>query len=371
MLKKFIGWLQKFFPFLGVAALFSALMLFVVFFFNYYDPRSIALAQRINPIYLLIRWDSLHYLDLVLKGYTSPSVLFPLYPLIVAGFSLFFPAIVSGFLVSFLSLAAALYISDRTIVLMLFFPTAMFLPLIYTESLFLLLTVAFFYHLQKRDWLIAAGIGFLATLTRNVGLFLWPIYLLSIFVDLPVSGSRGLIKRAVALIKQKESWYSLAIPSGLLLFCLYSYLEFGDFFAFISGQKGWAQWRSFMWPGATLYHFFKIIFIDPLDQAGLYNFLRIVVFEGGSFLVLVAATIYWFIKKHWPYAMLCLLNALLFSCMYPMISVNRYVVVIFPIFIFLAAVTKKNNWLFYSILALSFFLFIFNIHLFSTGAWVG
>jgi Gpi18-like mannosyltransferase len=377
-------WLKKFLPFLGISTLFLSLILLIVILFNYYDPASISWARRINPFYLLLRWDSFHYLDIILKGYSGPSVFFPLYPLVVFCFSIFFNTILAGFLVSLLSLAGALYyfslllentgnekIKSRTIILLLSFPTAMFFPIIYTESLFLLLTISFFFYIQKRNWLVAALIGFLATLTRNVGVFLWPVYLVSLFIAFYNSSLGNFSQQIIALIKKREFWYSWIVPAGLFIFCLYSYWQFGGFFSFISGQKGWNIWRSFTWPGVSLYNFFKIIFLNSISETGPYNFLRIIVFEGGSFLLLLIATIYWIVKKNWPYVVLCLLNTMLFSCLNPMLSANRYVVVIFPIFIFLAAATKKNNWLFYTIMALFFVFFVFNVYLFSIGSWVG
>jgi len=171
--------------------------------------------------------------------------------------------------------------------------------------------------------------------------------------------------------KKRETYYSLLIPLGLFVYCWYCYLLSGDFLAFISGQKAWSEWHIFMRPGATLMHLYKYYLAVPIADTGLYNFLKIIIFEFGSFILLLAATIYWFIKKHWPYAVFCLLNVLLFSCMYPMTSVNRYAAVIFPIFIFLAAATKKRNWLFYSIAAVFLLFLIFNIHLISVGSWVG
>ena len=308
-------------------------------------------------------------------------VIFPLYPLLVAVFSFFLPSAFSGFLVSFLSLTVALYYfykllrqtgseetTIRAIILLLFFPSAMFFSLIYTESLFLALLVSFFYYAQKRRWLTAAVIGFLATLTRNVGIFLWPIYLIFLFKALT---GDDLKKKIINLIKEKEFWYSLIIPAGLLLYCLYSFWIVGDFFAFVSGQKGWAQWRTFMWPGRTLSNFYHFIFFTPASQFDPFNFIRMVIIEGGSFLFLLASTIYWLIKKDWPYAFFCLFNTLLFSCMFPMLSVNRYTVVIFPIFIFLEKITRKINWLFYSLIVVFFIFFVFNVYLFSTGAWAG
>lgn len=382
-MENILKWLKKIAPFLGLSVLYYSLVLLVVILFNYYNPDSLALVQRINPFYLLLRWDSFRYLDIVLKGYTGSSVFFPLYPIIVSGFSIFFSYILAGFLVSFFSLTTALYylnkliskdngqeIAHRSILLMLFFPTAMFFPLIYTESLFLALVVAFFYYANKKRWLIAVIIGFFATLTRNVGIFLWPVYLVYILMAFYSPSYKKFYEQIINLIKKKEFWYSLIIPAGLFLYCLYTYLQFGDFFAFVSGQKNWAQFHTFMWPGKTFYNFYKIIFENSNGQINSFNFSRIVFIEGGSFLLLLITTIYWIIKKHWPYAMLCLLNTLLFSCMFPMASVNRYVVVIFPIFILLARITKKFDWLFYSVLALLFVLFIFNIFLFSAGIWV-
>lgn len=382
--KIFLNWFKKFSPFLGLSALYFLLVILIVFLFNYYNPNSLAWSQKINPFYLLIRWDSLHYLDIVLKGYSGSSVFFPFYPLIVAGFSIFFSTIFSGFFVSFLSLSVALYYlnnlikkdndketANRSLLLMLFFPAAMFFSLIYTESLFLALLASFFYYTKKKRWITAAIIGFFTTLTRSVGIFLWPVYLVYIFTSFYSASYKELCKQIIDFIKKKEFWYSLIIPAGLIIYCFFSYLKFGDFFSFVSGQKDWAEWHTFMWPGATLYNFYKIIFIDPISQTGLYNFLRIVVIEGGSFLILFIATIYWIIKKYWPYSVFCLLNTILFLFMYPMTSVNRYVVVIFPIFIFLAIITRKFNWIFYSVMALFFVFFVFNVYLFSVGAWVG
>ncbi len=384
MLKTFISWFKKFFPFLGLSALFFLFVLLITFLFNYYNADSLAWAQRVNPYYLLVRWDSIHYLEIALNGFGAPSTFFPFYPFLITLFSLFLPTIFSGFLISFLSLAAALYylnlileeaglgkIYGRTVILLLSFPAALFFSLIYTESLFFFLVIAFFYYLQKRYWRVAALLGFLAVLTRNVGIFLWPVYLVFLLTTLYDFNLGKFWKNLAALIKKKEFWFSLAIPAGLFLYCFYCYLQFGDWLTFIRSQQGWAQWRAFVWPWKTFANFFKIIFLDSIGETSLYNFIRIVIIEGGSFLLLLAATIYWLKKKHWPYAVFCLLNTLLFSFMYPMLSVNRYVVVVFPIFIFLASLTKKYNWLFYSTLFIFIIFFILNVSQFSIGSWAG
>jgi Gpi18-like mannosyltransferase len=381
MIKEKFDRLKTYSPFLGLSILYFSIILLIVFIFNYYLPNSVAWAGRVNPFYLLVRWDSFHYLDIAANGYTDNFVFFPLYPLLISAMMNFFPPVISGFFVSFLSLSIALFylyrilirsfqkeIAVRAVVLLLFFPAAMFFPLIYTESLFLALLSAFFYYAQEKYWITAAVIGFIAALTRNVGIFLWPVYLIFIF---NLIESQNLKQKIIILSKKKEFWHSLLIPAGLFIFCLYAYWKTGDLLAFVHGQKNWSNLRSFAWPWQTMYGFIKIIFIKPFSQTGPFDFIRIAVIEFGSFLLLLSATIYWFVKRNWPYAVFCLFNVLLFSCMFPMYSVNRFVAVIFPIFIFLSVITKKASWLFYGLLAIFIIFFVFNVYLFSSGAWVG
>jgi hypothetical protein len=52
------------------------------------------------------------------------------------------------------------------------FPTAIFFSAVYTEALFLMLTVASFYYMRERRWWMAGIIGFFAALTRVEGVLL-------------------------------------------------------------------------------------------------------------------------------------------------------------------------------------------------------
>ena len=382
MIKKIVKLIKEISPYFGISLIYLLVFLLVVFLFNYYIPTA-ALHQKINPFLLLVRWDSIHYINIA-TGVNQPSVFFPLYPLLIKILSFFFSFITSGFLVSFISFSISLYyldklitrdfgefISKRSIILLLFFPTAIFFPLIYTEALFLALLTAFFYYLGEKKWLVAVIIGFFASITRNIGIFLWPVYLLSLFFNFFPNSWKDVYKNICALLRKKEFWYSFIIPLGLFVYCLYCYFVLGDFLSFISGQKNWSDTHVFMWPWETLKNFFVIIINNPIDKIGIYNTFGILFIELGSFMLLSITTIYWIIKKHWFYAIFCLLNTILFSFIFPMTSVNRYVVVIFPIFIFLSLITKKRDWVFYTILALFFVLFFFNIYLISTGSWVG
>lgn len=384
MLKKLSTSIKNYLPFLGITSLYFFFIAIAVIIFHYFANAEILFLNRVNPFHLLMRWDSWHYITIIQNGYSDLFVFFPLYPLLVKLVSYFVSIPSAGYLVSFISLSIALtylykllrldedkLIANRTILFLLIFPTALFFSLIYTESLFLALTVAFFYQLRKKHWLTATILGFFVTLTRNVGVFLWPVYLIALFTLDNPSLFRDFWTRLKSLVKTKQFYYSFLIPAGLLLFCLYSYYLSGDFLAFITGQQNWSAQRTFMWPGATAFHFLKFIFIEKTQLSTYFNFYRIVIVELGSFLLLLSTTIYWFVKRHWPFAFYTALNALLFACTFPMNSVDRYVVVIFPIFLFLAKVTRKREWLFYTIFAFSLMLLVNSVRLISAGAWVG
>src|SRR5665213_2675995 len=59
------------------------------------------------------------------------------------------------------------HVAQRATFYVSIFPTA-----VYSESLFLFLTVASFYYVRERRWVLAGAFGFLAALTRSEGVLL-------------------------------------------------------------------------------------------------------------------------------------------------------------------------------------------------------
>jgi hypothetical protein len=134
-------------------------------------------------------WDSHHYLFLADNGYQPDhpwNAFYPLLPLstraltFVAGDSL-----VSALLICNLASLAGLYllyvlVKERysrqvallTLALLLSFPTAFYLNLVYSEALFLLLAVVFFYCTQHGLHGLAATAAFFLPWTRSVGVFI-------------------------------------------------------------------------------------------------------------------------------------------------------------------------------------------------------
>jgi Mannosyltransferase (PIG-V) len=135
-----------------------------------------------------VRWDSIHYLAIAEQGYTRPgeAVFFPLYPLLIRGLSfLVGSAPVAGVLISCACLAAALTLlhrltelelgrraADATVLLIAFAPLSFFFTAVYTESLFLALSLGCVYAARRERWRLAAVLGALAAITRVTGVVL-------------------------------------------------------------------------------------------------------------------------------------------------------------------------------------------------------
>ncbi len=143
-----------------------------------------------------VRWDAVGYLSIAQHGYTQAreTILFPLYPLLLAfaGRVLSSYAI-AGVLISAASFVAGLLLLLRltefelgrraayaTVILLMVAPVSLFFTAVYTESLFLALSVGSLYAARQDRMRIAAVLAALATLTRVTGILLIvPIFMMS------------------------------------------------------------------------------------------------------------------------------------------------------------------------------------------------
>jgi Gpi18-like mannosyltransferase len=349
-------------------------ILVVISFFNFYPFKNGSFLHINNLLTLFFRWDSFHYYAIVTSGYNSlESVFFPLYPFLIKLVSYLVGPFWAGFLISWVALALSLFVfykllslrysdeknKQRTIALLLFSPFAFFLAAYYTEALFLLLSLSFFYFLKKKKWLWASILGFLACLTRNIGVFLILVYLFEYWRNFRTIGWRFKVN--------KNLFYSLIIISAPIIYALFCYFKFGNALSFITEQSNWTT-HAFMWPWQAVLKYFSF-FSDP-NLGSFYGLYQLFFKEVGAFLILLASSIYFFKKREYSYAIYGLLSVLLFSCIVPMLSVNRYALVFFPLYIFLNEIFKKDlSW--FILFFLSFIYFIFNLFIFSQGQWVG
>src|SRR5262245_47940300 len=168
------------------------------------------------------RWDSYWFLEIARSGYDDVrAAFFPLYPLLVAPGSLLGErgALVLGVALSCACLVAALAVLHRlteielggdaahwTVVAIAFFPMSFFFSAVYSESLFLLVSVGCLYAARTDRWMWAGLLGALGASTRSAGVLL--------VVPLALMWWTQSSRRP-----HDAAWIGL-VPIGLVAYCL-------------------------------------------------------------------------------------------------------------------------------------------------------
>ena len=208
---------------------------------------------------LLARWDTFFYYTIATDGYHwDPAafrhynvVFFPLYPLLMrAGGALAGGHhLLIGLVISLAAFAGALLLlyrlallelgedyAWRVILLISTFPYALYFSAVYTESLFLLLSVGAFYAMRRGRLGWVAATGFAAGLTRPNGFWLaLPLACLALW---PRDYDRG--ASAPPPVDVPLALLASALPVlGVLIFSSYLQLRFGDALAWVHGQAAW------------------------------------------------------------------------------------------------------------------------------------
>jgi hypothetical protein len=292
-------------------------------------------------------WDALHYLKLAENGYSSVGddrfliVFFPLYPLLTAIVRFFtHDYLLSAFIVSGLASVALgllfrelvrLDYSERTAqmaVLFLFvFPTSYFLHIPYTESLFLALVVGAFLAARKRSWLAAGILGGLACLTRINGLILIPALLFELreeYVETHRIDSRWL--------------YLVLIPVGFMAYLFLNLYVGGDAFVFMTYQREHWQ-RYFRWPWEGIWETVKRINNPKAAEAQMVGFHEALFVAIG-----LASIIFGWVSLRWSYRVWMVANWLLFVSTSFVLSVPRYTLTLFPMFIVIAVGARRDHY---------------------------
>lgn len=321
---------------------------------------------------LWARWDADSYLYIAERGYTAVGekrfllVFFPLYPLLIALFEIIVGSyLLSAFLVSGIaSIALGLFFrllvnldfsektAQRAVLFLFIFPTSYFLHIPYTESLFLALVIGCFWAARSERWMLAGILGFLACQTRVNGIILFPALLFEIWEQ--YRNNR----------KINRNWLMIAlIPFGFIFYLLLNYVITGNAFMFLEYQRqNWS--RYFRLPYHAFYEKYRT-FVDqnPADS-NMVGFQELL-FVAISFFAIVLG---WKYLRN-SYRTWMIANWLLFISTSYILSVPRYTLTMFPIFILMALAGRRDwrlNVLFtlWSILYLGLF-----ISLFIRGHW--
>ena len=338
----------------------------------------------------LARWDAVWYLRIAESGYDgaeSPRVAFlPLYPLLVRGGAELAGGsrsalLLASYAVSLAALLGALFLLHRlaslelgrrvagaTLLLLCAFPASFFLGAPYSESLFLLASVGAVYAARKGSWAWAGVAAAAASGTRSAGvLLLLPLAILYLYgprEDRPGERPRGSRSgwlgslRPVHAVRADAWWLALA-PAGLIAYAGWLGAVYGDPLAFSSVQHFWSRefagplvgaWDGLVaaWAGVRQLVsgsrdtvFFAAAAGDPFRIAA-HN---LVLF---GFLCFAFAAAVGVLRRlpfaYGAYVACALMLPLSFPVTpQPLMSLPRFLVVLFPIFMWLALVCEERR----------------------------
>jgi hypothetical protein len=318
----------------------------------------------------LARWDSVWYLRIADSGYggtassSAPrAAFFPLYPLLVRVLATPFGAspgalLLAAYAVSLAAFLGALVLLHRltelelgrrlarpTLLLLAVFPAAVYFGAPYSESLFLLLAVGAFYAARSGSWAWAGACAGLASATRSAGLLLLiPLVMLW-------WGSQQRRPRDAA-------WLLLG-PLGIAAYAAWLGLVEGDALRFLDVQDAWSRelkvplagaWDGFvaavdgvrqLASGSRSPVYFEVAAGDPFRIAAI----NVMLFAALIFAVLACVGVWRRLPRAygaWVGASLVL--PLTFPVTpQPLMSLPRFVAVLFPIFMWLAIVCDERR----------------------------
>jgi hypothetical protein len=321
--------------------------------FGWISPEIYKVKQSWNIIDLHNRWDAAWYLDIAEKGYylrgegqQANVVFFPLYPLLMhlMGYLTGGNLVLAGWIVSslFLALAVAMLTRltqvfhpgldpARPALFMLVFPTAFYLNAVYTESLFLFLSLCVVFFALKRNFVMAGVCAALASATRVAGVFLFVLLLVE-FVQ--AYGWRSLLTT--------RAWPLLLAPIGITLFFLHHWIVFGDFFLYLEVQKTFG--RNFQ------SHLQEYLVVR--NNPDLVHTLLDLSFTMLSILFAFVA-----LKRfRLSYGLYMLVSLAVALSTGTALGIDRYAMVMFPIYLIGAGIRStvgRNSWIFASTLLMA------------------
>jgi len=319
-----------------------------------------ALGGWLSP---LARWDAVWYLGIADSGYDGVrSAFFPAYPLLVRALGQLGGGsrgalLAAAYAISLAAFVAALALLHRlvalelgrplaapTLLLLAVFPASLYFGAPYSESLFLLCAVGAFYAARTGRWAWAGAAAGAAAATRSAGVLL----LVPLAILWWQSGRRP----------REGAWLLLA-PAGLGAYALYLALAHGDGLAFLDVQDAWYRhfagplggaWDGLVaaWDGARQLLsgsrepvLFERAGGDPFRVAQLNLMLF-----GFLVFALVAAV---GVLRRLPLAYgAWVVSALLLPLSFPvgpqpLMSLPRFLSVLFPLFMWLALVCEERR----------------------------
>jgi hypothetical protein len=298
------------------------------------------------------QWDARWFVQIADNGYAQvpeAAAFFPLYPALVHGLTwVTGSTLVAGTLISLASAAVAaavlaelarMLLGDRAarhaVLYLALYPVAFVFTAVYSDALFLALSAAAFLGAERGRPLLAGVLAGLATGTRIIGLALVPALAVVLW-----RGRSGLLRLAPLLLA----------PAAVGLYALYLDRELDDAGAFASAQTDWDRDAGTLGPISGAFDAVRAAGrgLKELVRAdGTFTQVHTVSLWNVTHLALLAAAV-WLTWVAWSrvgraygvYSAASLLVILSAPATgFPLVSLPRFLLSDFPLFLALAVVT--------------------------------
>jgi len=316
------------------------------------------------------RWDARHYVYLATHGYGAVGdarnliAFFPLYPALISAVSaLGLPVRTAALLISNVAgVVAAILLYEiarvdgreraawRAAAFFTVFPTAYFLLVGYTESLFCALTFGAVLAARHRRWLSAGLLGALAAAARITGLALLPFLLIEL-----IAARRSLRSLAHLIIPP------LLVSLGFVTYLLTNLLVLGDPLAFLTVQRQhWSHSLAAPWRGFASA-------VSSITWRNPWEKLTVGAGEiAGGIAAYLATALSW-LRLRRADAVYATVVTVLITFLPFWLSIPRYLLGMYPLFLLAGRITRQ--WLYLPLVGLSFIALVVFGLAFGRGYW--
>lgn len=328
----------------------AAIWLGAIFAFYWFEPNRNPRAGRWDsPLIhdlgsftdIWARWDSVFFVRIAEHGYDRASAAFyPLYPALVAGLGRVFFGhyVLAGIVISLAACLGAFALlyglaeeklgpegAWRAVLYLAVFPMALFLQAVYSESLYLLLVLAAFVTAERGRFALAGLLSGLAILTRITGVALLPA--LAVIAWRSRNRTRSLAELALAL-------------PVVAVYPLVLWQQVDDPWAFWNAQDEWHRHLSRAGPFGGIWA--ALVHWTP-SHAEFQHAIAVNAEGLVALTIFIPLTVVAWRRFGAPYGLFAAVSLAIPlsypSTRWPLLSLPRFGLVIFPFFLALAAMT--------------------------------
>lgn len=319
-------------------------------------------------------WDGMHYIKIATDGYHFPlQAFFPMYPLLIRLADFALPLSIAQrinvillplVLWAILNVSKLMGVSKKkqkyVILGFLSFPSAFFLQANYTETLYIILAGLSLIALYNRKYWKSALLAGLLSGVKITGILLAPIIVYRYLTDQGLLRQRKIKKYITAI------FIGLIAVTGCGVFFAYLSINYDSFLIYFVAQAKWHR-------GLLLsINSIKDFFVFPLSTIMYTRFsIYRVSLEYFSFFFVISLLIKSFKKIHPLFWMYSFLSFAVFVFSGSMMSLHRFLLLLFPLLIFFFQELSESKKLYYAVIFTSIVIQVAGIYLFHHNVFVG